>query len=209
MDDGSASSGFADLDRMGLLFRETRSLLDAALSAGGLPAQATEVIARRTLPHVEDVEEGFRWWLRAGEGAPSEMRALVLQGGLGVAESRDPAEERAALIEAMQARSGAGGDRELAPAPARRMAALAHARLVFALLPATPPSDVRFPAAHRSYADIFAPRTPIELSMRIEELERELWRLAAGRRPRIADAAYRRVYGYFDAGERLTATFLS
>jgi hypothetical protein len=209
MDEGSASSGFADFDRMGLLFRQTRSLLDAALTTGDLPDGAADVIAQQTLPHIEDVEAGFRWWLRASEAALSELRPLVLQGGLGVPEARDTAEERAALIEAMQARSGAGGKRELAPAPTHRLAALAQARLVFALLPATAPADVRFPASYRSYADIFPPRTPAELSGRIEELERELWRLAAGRRPTVTDAAYRRVYGYFDTGERLTATFLS
>jgi len=209
MDGSAESSGFAELDRMGRLFRETRVLLDAALTTGDLPEHATDVLAQQTLPHVEDVEAGFWWWLRAGETALSELRALVLQGGLGMADARDPAEERAALIEAMQARSGAGGDRELASVPTRRLAALGHARLVFALLPATAAGDVRFPSPHRSYADIAAPRTPGELSMRIEELERELWRLAAGRRPRPLDAAYRRVYGYFDAGERLTATFLS
>jgi hypothetical protein len=209
MDEGSAGSGFADFDRMGLLFRETRSLLDAALTTGDLPDGAADVITRHTLPHIEDVEAGFRWWLRASEAALSELRMLVLQGGLGMADARDPAEERAALIEQMQARSGAGGSRALTAAPTRRLAALNQARLVFALLPATAPADVRFPAPHRSYADIFPPRTPTELSMRIEELERELWRLAAGRRPTLGDSAYRRVYGYFDTGERLTASFLS
>ena len=209
MNERSDSSGFADLDRMAQLFRETHALLDVALTTGELPDRATDVIATRTLPHVEDVEAGFRWWLRAGEGALSELRQLVLRGGLGMTDARDSAEERAALIEAMQARSGAGGERDLAPAPIRRLAALDHARLVFAMLPRTPANDVRFPAPHRSYADIPSPRSPGELSLRIEELERELWRLAAGRRPSIADAAYRRVYGYFDAGERLTAAFLA
>lgn len=209
MDERTDSSGFADLDRMAQLFKETRSLLEVVLTTGDLPDRAADIIATRTLPHVEDVEAGFRWELRAGEAALAELRMLVLQGGLGVAEARDPAEERAALIESMQARSGAGGERHLAPAPARRLAALAHARLVFAMLPRTPAIDVRFPARHRSYADIPAPRTPAELSMRIEELERELWRVASGRRPSLTDAAYRRVYGYFDTGERLTASFLS
>jgi hypothetical protein len=209
MDDRPDSSGFADLDRMGRLFRETHALLDSVLMTGDLPDAAADVIATRSLPHVEDVEAGFRWWLRAGQAALSELRLLVVQGGLGIPEARDAAEARAALIESMQARSGAGGARELAPASARRLAALEHARLVFAMLPRTAPEDVRFPTAYRSYADIAAPRTPGELSLRIEELERELWRLASGRKPRAGDAAYRRVYGYFDAGERLTATFLS
>ncbi|MBA2254921.1 MAG: hypothetical protein H0W07_07400, partial [Chloroflexi bacterium] len=112
MDERSDSSGFADLDRMAQLFRETRALLDTVLTTGELPDRATDVIATRTLPHVEDVEAGFRWWLRAGETALGELRMLVLQGGLGGAEARDAAEGRAALIESMQARSGAGGERE-------------------------------------------------------------------------------------------------
>jgi hypothetical protein len=78
-----------------------------------------------------------------------------------------------------------------------------HARLVFALIPVTPEADVRYPAGRRSYSDISAPRTPVELAGRIEELERRLWSVATGRRPDPVDPASRRVYGFFDIGERL------
>src|SRR5918992_862076 len=200
-----ASSGFAEFDRLSALYRRTLSLLDALLATGDLPDGASDVLATETLPHIEDVEAGFREWLRASEGPLGELRQLVLQGGLGLPEPRDGAEARAALIEAMRARAGAGGDRALLPAPARRIAALAHARLVFAVLPVTPPTDVRFPTGLRTYADIPVPRTPSDLALRIEEIERELWSVAAGHRPRAFDAIYRRVYGFFDAGERLSA----
>jgi hypothetical protein len=201
---GSLSSGFAELDRMAEVFRRTLSLLDALLATGDLPDGGSEVLATETLPHIEDVEEGFRASMQAASADLTELRRLVLQGGLGLPEPRDTAEARAALIEAMQARAGAGGERDIAPIPPRRLAAIEHARLVFALLPTTPPPAVRFPAGLRTYADIVPPRGPGELALRIEEIERELWGVATGHRPRSSDLTYRRVYGFFDAGERLT-----
>ena len=206
MDAASGSSGFAELDRLSMLFRRTRALLYSLMATGALPDGGDELLATETLPHIEDVEQGFRARLRAAEGEMHELRELILQGGLGLPEARDPAERRAALVEAMLARSGVGGEREIAPAPARRIAALEHARLVFAFLPATPSEEVHFPSptGRRSYADILPPRTPGELALRIEELERELWWVAARREPR-STAGYRRVYGFFDTAERMTS----
>ncbi len=149
------------------------------------------------------MEAGFRARLRAAEADLAELRTLVSRGGLGLPEPRDGPEARAALIEAMQARAGAGGDRSLASAPVRRLAAVEHARLVFALMPRMPSDAVRFPDGRRTYADIGAPRSQTELCGRIEELERKVWRVAAGARSAHGDEAYRRVYGFFDAGERL------
>lgn len=207
---GLESYGFAEFDRLGELFARTRALLDALFTTGDLPAGAGDVLATETLPHIEDVEAGFRGWLRAGAGELDELRSLILQGGLGLPEPRDSAEQRAALVEAMQARSGAGGDRSVLSSPARRLAALEHARLTFAFLPHTPDDEVRFPVGRRSYADIAAPRTPGELAIRIEELERTVWWLATGQRPVAAypvaaQPAYRRVYGFFDTAERMSS----
>ncbi|MBA3307365.1 MAG: hypothetical protein H0T04_01625 [Chloroflexi bacterium] len=196
-------SGFIEFDRLGVVFGRTLALLHALTETGDLPAGASEVLATETLPHIEDVEAGFRVRLRATETNLAELRALVLVGGLGLPEPRDAAEARAALIEAMRARAGAGGERTLATSSGRGFAALEHARLVFALMPATPAPSVRYPAGRRTYADIAAPRSPGELAGRIEELERRLWHLATGRLPRPSDAGYRRVYGFFDIGERL------
>lgn len=198
-----ASSGFSEFDRLGVVFGRTLALLQAVMVTGDLPEGATEVLATETLPHIEDVEAGFRVRLRATESNLEDLRTLVLQGGLGLPEPRDTAEARAALIEAMQARAGAGGERSLTTSPSRGLAALEHARLVFALLPTTPGSSVRYPSGRRTYADIAAPRSPTELAGRIEELERRLWQVAAGRVPNSVDAGYRRVYGFFDIGERL------
>jgi hypothetical protein len=151
------------------------------------------------------MEAGFRVWLRAGTAELAELRELVLHGALGLPSASSPAEERAALAEALRARLGAGGDRDIVPAPLRRLAALQHARLVFALLPHTAPQDVHFPGPRPTYADISAPRTPGELALRIEELERELWWIATGRAPSRTDGPLRRTYGFFDAAERLTS----
>lgn len=201
--DGITSSGFSDFDRLGVVFGRTLALLQAVMVTGDLPDGASEVLATETLPHIEDVEAGFRVRLRATETNLEDLRTLVLQSGLGLPEPRDTAEARAALIEAMQARAGAGGERTLAASPSRGLAALEHARLVFALMPSTPSPAVRYPAGRRTYADIPAPRSAVELVGRIEELERRLWQVAAGRIPGPAEASYRRVYGFFDIGDQL------
>jgi hypothetical protein len=198
------SSGFADFDRLALLYRRTRELLDEVAVTGGVTSDGSEMLATETLPHVEDMEAGFQIWLRATEAHLEELRLLVARSGMVTPGSIGPAEERAALIEAIQKLSGAGGERDLVPPARRRIAAINLARLTFALLPMTPSEDVHYPAGLRSYADIAAPRTPAELADRIEELERSLWQIAAGRPPRLSDARYRRTYGFFDAGTRLS-----
>lgn len=204
------TSGFAEFDRLADLFRRTRALLDAVSATGSVPAGGSDVLASETLPHVEDIEGGFRVRLRASAAELAELRELVRQAGLLPLEARDAAEQRAALIEEMRELARAGGRREILPAPARRLAAIENARLVFALLPATPAHEVHFPAGRRSYADISPPRTPAELCGRIEELERSLWAIATGRPPRLSDPQYRRTYGFFDAATRVSgAGFLA
>ncbi len=202
---GLQPSGFAEFDRLADLFRRAHAVLDALLELGELPPGGGDVLADEALPHIEDVEQAFRARLRAAEVDLAELRHLVLQGGLGLPEPTDRAEDRAALVEAMRAISGAGGDRRLVTIPLRRLAALENARLVLAVLPRTPTPHVHYPGVRRSYADIPVPRGPTEFVGRVEEIERTLWRVAAGERPRPGDATYRRVYGFFDVGEQLTA----
>ena len=196
-------SGFAEFDRLSDLFGRTRLLLDAVVTERGLPSGATELLATEALPHIEDVEAGFRAWVRAGMADLAELRWLVRQAAI-VSSPRDLAEERAAAEEHRNVEAGAAR-RTLDAHVAGRLFALAHARLVFAFLPRTSPDDVRFPDGRRSYADIPAPRSPAELALRIEEIERELWRIATGKTPRGGDGAYRRTYGFFDAAERLSS----
>jgi hypothetical protein len=197
------ASGFAEFDRMAAIFRRTRELLDVVCAARELSPAATEVIATETLPHVEDIEQGFRVWLRAGAVDIAELRALVAHSGMIAAESRNAAEERAALVETMHEIAAAARSHIL-PAPARALAAIEHARLVFALLPLTAAEDVHYPAGRRTYADIAPPRRPAELAERIEELERSLWSVATHRVARLSDASYRRTYGFFDTAARIS-----
>ena len=201
----SDGSGFSEFDRLLELVRTTRLVLDAALGAGELPAGGADFLARSTLPHVEAIEAGVRGWLRSEMAGLQELRYLVLR----VAEARvgppgTPAEMAAARAEAEleRARLTEHGTR-LTRADAFSLLALAHARLVFAFLPRLPDAEVRFPAGRPTYADISTPRGPAELVERIEELERELWRIASGRPVRPVDPAVRRTYGFFDAAERL------
>jgi hypothetical protein len=197
------ASGFGEFDRLALLYRRTLALLDRVSVTGELPADAPQLLADETLPHVEDMEHGFRLWLRASGADLAELRAVVARAGLSAVDPATPAEQRAALIERMQALAGVHGEPEISPPPARYLSAIELARLVFALLPQTPSDEVRYPAGLRTYADIAAPRGPAELVDRIEELERRLWHLAAGRVPRLSDPGYRRTFGFFDAAARL------
>jgi hypothetical protein len=200
------ASGFSEFDRLAVLFRRTRELLDVATATGDLPDDATEVLATETLAHVEDIEQGFRVWLRAGTAELTELRALIGRAGMLAGVTRSAAEARAALVETMHEIALTEALPELVPAPARALAAIQHARLVFALLPATPEGDVHFPVGRRTYADILPPRGAAELAERIEELERSVWAVATTRRPRLRDGSYRRTYGFFDTAARISGS---
>jgi hypothetical protein len=202
-------SGFSQIDHLLQLVRRTRELLDAVASDGTLPAGGADYLADTTLPHIEGVEAGFQGTLRSEHAGLPELRYLLSQvGALRVSPARDAAEERAATAEA---RAEADAEQLFRPARQPRLqraepwnlAALAHARLVLALLPQVPEADVRYPVGRRTYADIPTPRGPAELADRIIELERQLWRAATGRTPAPSDPAFRRTYGFFDAAERL------
>lgn len=203
MPDLPPGTGYSELDRFGALFTRTREVLHAALEEGGIDPQGVAVLSHEALPHVESIETGFRAWLPSHGAAPSELRGLVRQGGLGPPPPRDGPERRAALIEAMQRLAAAWSDGPWLVSGGALLTALAHARLVFALVPRTPDPDVHYPEGRRTYADLTAPKGPAELALRIEELERSLWRLAVVRRPLRDAAAYRRTYAFFDTGERL------
>jgi len=205
------STGFSHLDRLVAIVQRTRELLDAVAGDGQLPDGGADYLADETLPHVEGVQDGFRTWLRADAADRAELRYLLAQVGQ-VRATRSghpasPAEREAALAEA--AAEAAAESRLERPPPRIRepeawhLAALAHARLVLAILPRLPDEAVRFPAGRRTYADIPAPRGPAELAGRIDELERELWRTATGRPRPPSDPAFRRTYGFFDAAELL------
>ena len=200
------ASGFSEFDRLAVLFRRTRELLDLATATGDLPDEATEVLATETLPHVEDIEEGFRVQLRAATTGLTELRALIGRAGMLGSAAHSAAEARAALVETMHEIALAAALPGLVPAPARAIAAIQHARLVFALLPATPEEEVHFPVGRRTYADILPPRGAAELAERIEELERSVWAVATRRRTRLSDAGYRRTYGFFDTAARISGS---
>jgi hypothetical protein len=202
-------SGFSEFDRWLALAHRTRELLDSVLGDGVLPDGGAAYLADRTLPHVEGVQAGFVGWLRSDSAGLAELRYLLGRvGSMRVDGPTSAAERTAAAAEvaaeqAVATRTGRRPSSALRLAEPWNLAALAHARLVLAMLPRIPDEDVRFPAGRRTYADIPAPRGPAELSDRLDELERSLWHTAAGRRPDPRDPAFRRAYGFFDAADRL------
>jgi hypothetical protein len=201
-------SGFSEFDRWLALARRTRELLDAAIDDGSLPDGGAAYLSDRTLPHLEGVRNGFLGWVRSEMADVAELRYLLAQvAAIRVDRAATEAERRAAEAEATAesayaARTGRSGVRLHAAEP-WNLAALAHARLVLAMLPRIPDNEVRFPAGRRTYADIPIPRGPAELSGRLDELELSLWQTATGRRPDPVDPVFRRAYGFFDAADRL------
>ena len=202
-------SGFSEFDGWRALARRTRELLDAAVLERALPAGGADFLADTTLPHIEGIQTGFVGWLRSDAAGVAELRYLLgLVAATRVEPATSDAERRAAVADERSRRSSRGTDERGGVASLRgaepwNLAALAHARLVLAMLPAIPDDDVRYPAGRRTYADIPRPRGPAELAGRLEELERHLWRTAAGRLPDPVDPGFRRAYGFFDAADQL------
>lgn len=205
-------SGFTQLDRLLALVRRTRELLDRLVAERDLPAEDAAFLETTTLPHVERIQAGFQGSLRSESAGPDELRYLLLQAAaMRVDAARTEAERAAALAEAAaEARltqhrlaDGARPRLTIAGAEPWQLAALHHARVVLALLPRLPEEEVRFPAGRRTYADIAIPRGPAELAARIAELEAELWKAVTGRPSPPVDPAFRRLYGFFDAADRL------
>lgn len=200
-------SGYFEFDRVLEVARRTRALLDAMVVGGALPQGGAAVIEGETLPHLEHVQAGFLGWLRT-EGIPvAELRYLLLQLGPARVEAASTEAERVAAAAESDAEArwaaAAGAHPAIRAAEPWHLAALAHARLVLALLPRLAPVDVRWPAGRPTYADIPTPRGPAELAERLAELERQLWLVVTGRAPARTDPALRRTYGFFDAAERL------
>jgi hypothetical protein len=201
-------SGFLELDRLLELVRRTRELLDAVVDDGALPDGGAAFLAERTLPHLEGVQAGFVGWLRAEAAGVEELRYLLRQvAALRVDAPRSRAEREAADVETALERTLGNAHGELSAALRRaepwHLVALAHARVVLAVIPRLPEEAVRLRIGRRSYADIPTPRGPAELAGRLEELEAQLWRTATGRPALPLDPAFRRTYGFFDAADRL------
>ena len=205
-------SGFTQLDRMLSLVRRTRELLDRIVDEGGLPEEDAAFLERTTLPHVEGIQAGFTGWLRSDAADAVELRYLLeLVAAMRVTPPQSEADRTAALAEAAAEVWVAGEGRIDGARPAVRLsnaepwhlAALQHARVVLAFIPRVPEGEVRFRAGRRTYVDISAPRGPAELAERIGELEAELWKAVTGRVSAPTAPAFRRMYGFFDAADRL------
>jgi hypothetical protein len=165
-------SGFSEFDGWRALARRTRELLDAVVVDRALPAGGADFIAESTLPHIEGIQTGFLGWLRSDAAGVAELRYLLgLVAATRVEPAASNAERRAATAEraneALLTREGSHVVGAIRGAEPWNLAALAHARLVLALLPAIPDADVRYPAGRRTYADIPRPRGPAELAGRL------------------------------------------
>jgi hypothetical protein len=201
-----SGSGFAEFDRLTELFVRARDVLERVVREHDLPREASDFLAADVLPHVELVEEGFRVSLRASGLDLAELRGFVLAAGVGLPVSEGAASRAAAAENAVERRVH---PTEVSTPSGDELAAIHHARIVFALVPHLPDSEAHWPLRwpHRGYRDIDPPRRPTELATRIEELEQHVWWTAAGR-PWLDDPAYRRTFGFFDTAAWLGSRLL-
>jgi hypothetical protein len=202
-----ARTGFADVDRLLELVARTRLLLDSLVGRGELPDAGADYLATETLPHLDHVHAGFLGSLRADAASADELRHLVGQASaFRIGEPSTPAEALAIAAEAAIDRARLGPPRLVVDdRQPWDLVALAHARVVLAVLPRLADDEVRFPGGRRTYADIAAPRGPAELAARVDEMERLVWQAATRRMMPTTDPAVRRTYGFFDAADRLGA----
>src|SRR5918996_1035589 len=148
-------SGFSEFDRWRGPARRARRLADAALGQGTLPDGGADYLADRTLPHVEGVQAGFLGWLRTESAGLAELRYLLERvGAMRVEGPVSDAERRAAAPETMAEQGltllvGRQAAAAIRAAEPWNLAALAHARLVLAMLPRIADEDVRFPAGRQ------------------------------------------------------------
>ena len=202
-----SGSGFAEFDRLTDLFVRARDVLERVVREHDLPREESDFLAAAVLPHVELVEEGFRVSLRASGVELSELRWFVLGAGVGLPLPEGPASRAAAAAEdSLQQRVRPP---TVTTPTGNELAAIDHARIVFALLPNLPNHEARWPRRwpHAGYGDVDPPRRPSELAARIEEIERHVWWTAAGR-PSLDHPAYRRTFGFFDTAAWLGSSIL-
>ncbi len=202
-----SGSGFAELDRLTELFVHARDVLERVVRERDLSREGSDFLAAAVLPHVELVEEGFRVSLRASGLDLAELRGFVLAAGVGLPVSEGLASRVAAAIEKTVERRA--HPPEVSKPSGNELAAIDHARIVFALVPHLPDHEAHWPLRwpHPGYRDVDPPRRPTELAARIEELERHVWWTAAGR-PSVDDPAYRRTFGFFDTAAWLGSRIL-
>lgn len=164
----------------------TKQLMMEYFAKGGkLTDEGVQYLSTSTLPHIDDMQEGFKWTLRATQADLDELRYLLRHAALFDWNSPDTEET--------------SRSRKPIPPDLRKIQALQHARIVLGIMPKMPKSAVTYPY-EKSYSDIPAPSGPAELAERIDELERIVWETAmqkALERPNTN--SYRRAYGFFDA----------
>lgn len=192
-------SGFHLLDGLYAVCDRTRAVLTAAIHGrlGDLDF-GRHILAKESLPHVERIEQGLRYATAASHFSSAELRDLVKQVGI----VEQPAAGSSAWLVAKAEQLGRIG--QLRSVDSQVILASAHARMVFGLIPRLPPAAITWPSRRHSYLDIAVPRSEIEVLLRVEEIERNLWRVAQGQLQ--PDAGLRRTLAFYDTSARLGLT---
>ena len=187
-------TSLVDYWQMGNVARELRDGLASRLVAPNvaLPSYAKRAFNDARM-QLGDVREGFVISLRAADVThTTELRKLV----------------NAVLLDWGHAEELFGFDvmpDDKVETPRMQLIAFAHSYVTFGLIPSLPPDEVTFPQQRRTYADIYAPRTPGEVLERIEELERVVTDAELEPLDHIDHNRLRRTYGFFETSAWLIA----
>ncbi len=190
-------TSFSAFDHLLDTCRRTRAALLSIVNDEDRDGEAVrDLLTREALGHVEAVLDGLILLARTGGFSSEELRMLVRRAGIVGPTWPGSPEAVAAEHEAVHSRP------VLRAIDGRTMLAAGHARVVFSVIPQLPPEAVSWPRRHPTYADIPVPRSEGELMLRVEELARVVWRVAAGDERR--DEPLRRTLAFYEAGSRLS-----
>jgi len=187
-------------DRIGAVCAATNDILVHHLSRKSDSETALLFLSSECLPYIERAEHGMHQLSRAAAHTRAELVAQVISAGINSAPWPGSPEGLAALIERERERLRA--PKKLARADPAELVAFGHARVILGLIPHSP--MVSYPVGPLTYEDVPVPRTAGEMALRIEELERTIFRVACGQIWQGDDM--RRTFAFFETAAGFTIT---
>jgi hypothetical protein len=188
--------GFGSFDGRMALFAMARRILMSRLLVDDIDPAVAGLLAAEVLPEVERIERGLHQTARASDLNRDEARAYAIRAGISA-----PAMPwtTAGVIASTERRLEAElRPRVVEPAKVWDLEAAAHAVIILSLVPQVPPAFVSWPFSRATYRDLTRPDSLGTQVDRFERMERTIWHLAAGDKPRFMPDA-RLTFAFFDA----------
>lgn len=187
-------------DRIEAVCVATNEILVHHLSRRSDSETALHFLTSECLAYIERAEQGMAHLARASAHTRSELVAQVISAGVSSPPWPGSPDGVAALIERERERLRA--PKTLSRADPAELMAFGHAQVILGLIPGSP--VVSYPSGPSTYGDVPVPRTAGEMALRIEELERTIFRVACGQIWQGDDM--RRTFAFFETAARLTIT---